>query len=134
MLDEAKKINTSLTCLGKVINALTDGKSTHVPYRDSKLTRVLQESLGGNSKTTLIVTCSPHFYNPAETLSTLRFGVSAKNIKNKPKINRELTVAELQLLLEKAEAKFVERDQYAKRLEDYIKNELRAKLPVGNSP
>lgn len=87
-LDEAKKINTSLTALGKVINALTDGKSTHIPYRDSKLTRVLQESLGGNSKTTLIVTCSPHPNNIAETISSLRFGISAKKIKNKPKINK----------------------------------------------
>lgn len=103
VLDEAKKINASLTALGKVINSLTDGKSTHIPYRDSKLTRVLQESLGGNSKTTLIVTCSPHPNNMPETISTLRFGISAKKIKNKPKINREMTVAELQNLLEKAE-------------------------------
>jgi kinesin family protein 5 len=134
VLDEAKKINTSLATLGKVINALTDGKSTHIPYRDSKLTRVLQESLGGNSKTTLIVTCSPHQYNFAETLSTLRFGVSAKNIKNKPKINRELTVAELQMLLEKSEAKLVDRDRQILLLEDYIKNDLKAKLPMGNTP
>lgn len=54
-LEEAKKINKSLSALGMVINALTDGKSTHIPYRDSKLTRILQESLGGNSRTTLIV-------------------------------------------------------------------------------
>ena len=101
-LDEAKKINASLTTLGKVINALTDGKSTHIPYRDSKLTRVLQESLGGNSKTKLIVTCSPHPNNLAETISTLRFGISAKKIKNTPKINKELTVAELQALLDKS--------------------------------
>ena len=99
VLDEAKKINVSLTALGKVINALTDGKSTHVPYRDSKLTRVLQESLGGNSKTSLIVTCSPHPSNVAETISTLRFGISAKKIKNNPKINKELTVGELQTLV-----------------------------------
>jgi len=57
-LEEAKKINQSLTTLGMVINSLTDG-STHVPYRDSKLTRVLQESLGGNSRTALIVCCAP---------------------------------------------------------------------------
>jgi len=63
-----------------VINALTDGKSTHVPYRDSKLTRVLQESIGGNSKTSLIITCSPSIYNEAETISTLRFGNRAKVI------------------------------------------------------
>lgn len=73
-LDEAKMINKSLTTLGKVITALTDRKATHIPYRESKLTRILQESLGGNSKTALIITCSPHPYNEAETLSTLRFG------------------------------------------------------------
>ena len=77
-LDEGKSINKSLTTLGMVINALTDGKSTHVPYRDSKLTRVLQESIGGNSKTSLIITCSPSIYNEAETISTLRFGLRAK--------------------------------------------------------
>ena len=77
-LTEAKNINKSLTCLGLVINALTDGKSTHVPYRDSKLTRILQESLGGNSKTSLIITCSPSPFNQSETISTLRFGQRAK--------------------------------------------------------
>jgi len=61
-----------------VINALTDGKSTHIPYRDSKLTRVLQESIGGNSKTSLLITCSPSVYNEQETISTLRFGLRAK--------------------------------------------------------
>ena len=81
-LDEAKKINQSLTTLGKVITALTDKKSSHVPYRDSKLTRLLQESLGGNSRTCLIITCSPHPFNEQETLSTLRFGQRARNIKN----------------------------------------------------
>lgn len=74
---------------------MTDNKSTHIPYRNSKLTRVLQESIGGNSRTTLIVTCSPSPYNDFETLSTLRFGIRAKDIKNKAKINREVTVAEL---------------------------------------
>jgi len=74
-LDEAKGINKSLSALGNVINALTDGKSKHVPYRDSKLTRLLQESLGGNSRTTLIINCSPSSYNEEETLSTLRFGI-----------------------------------------------------------
>jgi len=109
-LDEAKKINRSLSTLGLVINSLTDGKSTHVPYRDSKLTRVLQDSLGGNSKTALIITCSPSSYNEAETISTLRFGIRAKNIRNKPKINREHTVAELKLLLAKTEAALLQRD------------------------
>ena len=73
-LEEAKKINKSLSALGQVINALTDEKHTHVPYRDSKLTRVLQDSLGGNAKTTLIIAVSGHSYNAMETVSTLRFG------------------------------------------------------------
>ena len=95
LLEEANMINKSLTNLGKVINHLTDGKSTHIPYRDSKLTRVLQESLGGNAKTSLIITCSPAKYNLDETLSTLRFGARAKRIKNKPKVNKEMTIQEL---------------------------------------
>jgi kinesin family protein 5 len=91
-LEEAKTINKSLSTLGLVINNLTDGKSTHIPYRDSKLTRVLQESLGGNARTALIITCSPAKYNLDETISTLKFGARAKQVKNKPKINKELTV------------------------------------------
>lgn len=71
-LDEAKMINKSLSALGNVINSLTDGKSAHIPYRDSRLTRILQESLGGNSRTTLIINCSPSSFNEAETISTLR--------------------------------------------------------------
>ena len=104
-LEEAKSINKSLTTLGKVIVALTDKKATHIPYRESKLTRILTESLGGNSKTSLIVTCSPHPYNDAESLSTLRFGARARNIKNTPKVNREYTVPELKRLLDIAEGK-----------------------------
>jgi len=84
-----------------VINSLTDGKSSHVPYRDSKLTRILQESLGGNSRTTLIINCSPASYNEAETLGTLRFGMRAKSIKNKARVNTEMSPAELKILLSK---------------------------------
>ena len=80
LLAEANMINKSLTNLGNVINHLTDGKSSHIPYRDSKLTRILQESLGGNAKTSLIITCSPAKYNLDETVSTLRFGARAKRI------------------------------------------------------
>lgn len=104
-LEEAKNINKSLTTLGKVIVALTDKKATHVPYRESKLTRILSESLGGNSKTCLIITASPHPFNEAETLSTLRFGARARNIKNAPKVNKEYTIPELKKLLEKSEQK-----------------------------
>ena len=102
-LEEAKKINLSLTTLGKVIHALTDKKIKHIPYRESKLTRILSESLGGNSKTCLVITCSPHPYNEQETLSTLRFGTRARSIKNTAKVNREYTIPELKKLLEKAE-------------------------------
>ena len=65
VLDEAKQINKSLSSLGNVINALTDAKTNHVPYRDSKLTRLLQESIGGNSKTSLIINISPSAFNAA---------------------------------------------------------------------
>jgi kinesin family protein 5 len=120
-LEEAKTINRSLTTLGMVINNLTDGKSSHVPYRESKLTRVLQESLGGNAKTCLIITCSPSTYNEAETLSTLRFGLRAKKIKNKPKVNREVTVAELKIEIEKLEKIITSGNKRIAQLEDFIK-------------
>uniref|UniRef100_A0A1D1YRB6 Kinesin-like protein n=1 Tax=Anthurium amnicola TaxID=1678845 RepID=A0A1D1YRB6_9ARAE len=119
-LEEAKKINKSLSALGMVINALTDGKSTHIPYRDSKLTRILQESLGGNSRTTLIINCSPSSFNEAETLSTLRFGMRAKSIKNKAKINAELSPAELKALLKKAKSEAVSFQQYISALEGEV--------------
>jgi len=107
-LDEAKNINRSLSALGNVINALTDKKYTHVPYRDSKLTRVLQESLGGNAKTSLIITCSPSNFNEQETLSTLRFGQRAKFIKNVVRVNHERSAEELKLLLEKRDRAIAE--------------------------
>jgi kinesin family protein 5 len=111
LLDEAKQINKSLLALGNVINALIENKITHIPYRDSKLTRLLQESLGGNSKTNLVIAVSQSEQNEHETLSSLRFGNRAKQIKNKPKVNREYTVAELLLLLEKAEKRIQELEQ-----------------------
>lgn len=119
-LEEAKKINKSLSALGMVINALTDGKSSHVPYRDSKLTRILQESLGGNSRTTLIINCSPSSYNDAETISTLRFGVRAKAIKNKAKVNAELSPAELKQLLRKAQTQVTSYETYISALEGEV--------------
>lgn len=119
-LEEAKKINKSLSALGMVINALTDGKSSHVPYRDSKLTRILQESLGGNSRTTLIINASPSSYNDAETISTLRFGVRAKAIKNKAKVNAELSPAELKMLLRKAQTQMTSFETYISALESEV--------------
>ena len=101
-LKEAQNINKSLMTLGMVINSLTEG-AKHIPYRDSKLTRVLQESLGGNSMTNLVITVSPNFLNQSETLSTLRFGQRAKLIKNKIVANTQQSVKELMIKLKKAE-------------------------------
>lgn len=119
-LEEAKKINKSLSSLGNVINALSDGKSSHIPYRDSKLTRILQESLGGNSRTTLIINCSPSSYNDAETMSTLRFGERAKTIKQKAKINEELSPAQLKALLKKAQTQVTTFEAYIQSLEGEV--------------
>ncbi|OLY83585.1 Kinesin heavy chain [Smittium mucronatum] len=120
-LEEAKKINKSLSALGNVINSLTDGKSTHIPYRDSKLTRILQESLGGNSRTTLIVNCSPSSFNISETISTLRFGTRAKSIKNKAKVNQEFSPEELKLMVKNLNSKVNTYKTYIKSLEDELK-------------
>ncbi|KAL7457249.1 hypothetical protein ACHAWC_008771 [Mediolabrus comicus] len=88
-LKEATKINLSLSALGNVISALSDGKQHHVPYRDSKLTRILQDSLGGNTKTVMLANAGPADCNVDESLSTLRYANRAKNIKNKPLINQD---------------------------------------------
>ena len=121
-LDEAKLINKSLSTLGLVIYSLTDPKATHVPYRDSKLTRVLQDSLGGNAKTALITTCSPAAFNVEETLSTLRFGVRAKSVRNQPKVNKEPTLAELKMLLMKAETEAARKDKRIEALERLLQD------------
>lgn len=88
-MKEATKINLSLSALGNVISALVDGKSNHIPYRDSKLTRLLQDSLGGNARTVMVANVGPASYNFDETVTTLRYANRAKNIKNKPKINED---------------------------------------------
>ncbi|XP_054938834.1 kinesin-like protein KIF17 [Physeter macrocephalus] len=88
-LREATKINLSLSALGNVISALVDGRCKHIPYRDSKLTRLLQDSLGGSTKTLMVACLSPADNNYGETLSTLRYANRAKNIRNKPRINED---------------------------------------------
>ncbi|KAK3728942.1 hypothetical protein QZH41_016806 [Actinostola sp. cb2023] len=133
-LKEATKINLSLSTLGNVISALVDGKSTHIPYRNSKLTRLLQDSLGGNSKTVMVMIANighiianighiianighiianigPADYNFEETISTLRYANRAKNIKNKAKINedpKDALLREFQKELEKLKAQLAE--------------------------
>merc|ERR1712126_282553 len=87
---EAGNINQSLLTLGRVITSLVD-RTPHIPYRESKLTRLLQDSLGGRTKTTIIATISPGVNNMEETLSTLDYAHRAKNITNKPEVNQKLT-------------------------------------------
>ena len=83
---EANSINLSLLSLGKVITALAMGRS-HIPYRESKLTRLLKDSLGGKTKTAMIATVSPLIKNQEETRSTLEYAHNSKNITNRPEIN-----------------------------------------------
>ena len=94
-LEETKKINFSLLVLGNCIQSLTDRKGTYISYRDSKLTRLLQDSLGGNSKTMLIVTISPSTFNMEETISSLNFASRAMKIQNKPIINKTIDFMKL---------------------------------------
>lgn len=86
---EAGSINQSLLTLGRVITALVDNHP-HIPYRDSKLTRLLQESLGGRAKTTIIATLAPCADSVDETMSTLEYAYRAKSIKNKPQVNQKM--------------------------------------------
>lgn len=92
-LEESKKINQSLSALGNVIGALTDPKrrkiKAHIPYRDSKLTRILEDSLGGNCKTTFVAVISPAVEAFSESLSTLKFANRAKRVKNAPRVNED---------------------------------------------
>ncbi|GMH44881.1 hypothetical protein BSKO_12838 [Bryopsis sp. KO-2023] len=96
-LQEGIDINRGLLALGKVISALVEGQK-HVPYRDSKLTRLLQDSLGGNSRTTMIACVSPADINMEETLNTIRYANRARSIKNKPVVNRDPQAAQLAYL------------------------------------
>ncbi|CAG9311877.1 unnamed protein product [Blepharisma stoltei] len=122
-LEEAKKINLSLSALGNVIHALTNG-SEHIPYRDSKLTRLLQESLGGNYKTTLIVCCSPHPRNLDDTLNTLKFGQRAKTIKNQFKLNIKRSPEEYIRIINQLKQQLAEAKDEICRMRGYCPGEM----------
>merc|ERR1712133_299603 len=100
-LKEGININMGLLSLGNVISALGEenrGANSHIPYRDSKLTRLLQDSLGGNSHTLMVACTSPADSNLEETISTLRYADRARKIKNKPIVNKDPKTAELNRL------------------------------------
>ena len=101
-LKEAVCINKGLLALGNVINALTEPGTAdggrHIPYRDSKLTRMLQDSLGGNSKTVMIACVSPSDSNFEESLNTLRYAQRARSIQNKAVVNTDPQVAQVAAL------------------------------------
>lgn len=118
-LEEAKMINKSLSALSSVIKALADGKG-HTPFRDSKLTLILRNSLGGNTKTSLLLAASPHPDNVQETISTLRFGERAKKIKTKVKANTQRSAAQLQQIVERLQDELEKTRAYVKLLEDKL--------------
>jgi hypothetical protein len=115
---EGININSGLFALGKVISRLIDKKG-HVPFRDSKITRLLQDSLGGNSQTLMIACISPAESNMTESLSTLRYACRARNIKNKPVVNRDQN-----------SAKISQMQEYIKSLEEALRN--KSGSPVGS--
>eukprot|EP00760_Papus_ankaliazontas_P025660 PhM_4_TR2834/c0_g1_i1/m.10834/K10396/KIF5; kinesin family member 5 len=105
--DEAKYINTSLLTLRRVIDSL-NAQESHIPYRDSKLTRLLKSCLGGNSRAALIVCVSPSAYNELETLSSLRFGSSTRQIQNNPTQSLYTNADELENLITQAQLKVLQ--------------------------
>lgn len=111
--------SSSLSALGNVIAALAGNRSTHIPYRDSKLTRLLQDSLGGNAKTIMVATLGPASHSYDESLSTLRFANRAKNIKNKPRVNedpKDTLLREFQEEIARLKAQLEKKGMLGKRL------------------
>uniref|UniRef100_A0A3Q2UZV6 Kinesin-like protein n=1 Tax=Haplochromis burtoni TaxID=8153 RepID=A0A3Q2UZV6_HAPBU len=121
VLDEAKMINKSLSALGIVISALAEELSYNATYGPSQsMTRILQDSLGGNCRTTMVICCSPSAYNDAETRSTLLFGQRAKTIKNQVTMNVELTAEQWKSKWEKEK----EKNKTLRNTVTWLENEL----------
>ncbi|EGR29940.1 kinesin motor domain protein, partial [Ichthyophthirius multifiliis] len=118
-LKEGININMGLLALGNVISALTDIQCKHIPYRDSKLTRILQDSLGGNSNTLMIVCVSPAESNFEESLNALKYASRARKIKNKPIVNRDPQSALINKLKEQIQILQQENDQFKLLLDQY---------------
>lgn len=119
-MKEGNCINQSLSTLSRVIFALTDEKINHIPYRESKLTRILMNALGGNSKTCIIVNVSPSPIHDQETLRSIRYGTRAKKIKNNIKKNEELSNDELKKLLQTAK----------QEIQEHMKNNQNLKIEI----
>ena len=120
VLEQAIATNSSLSALGNVIHALTDSKIKHVPYRNSKLTHLLKDSLGGNSKTTLIVTCSSDAYNVYETITSLQFAARAKKIKNKITVNQKSSNVDLALLNDVYQKQLISANKTILKLNEFV--------------
>eukprot|EP00921_Rhytidocystis_pertsovi_P022930 GHVQ01036533.1.p1 GENE.GHVQ01036533.1~~GHVQ01036533.1.p1 ORF type:complete len:814 (+),score=172.54 GHVQ01036533.1:635-3076(+) len=130
-LREAQNINLSLLALGNVIQVLSSNTTTnpHVPYRDSKLTRVLQNSFGGSAYTLVLLCCSPHSYNARESINTLRFGDRANKVRNRPAPQVSVNVEELQRQLVQAQQTV---RQHEARLRQLSTHSARQELCIQN--
>jgi len=124
------KINLSLFFLGNVINALSNNQTEFVPYRDSKITRVLQESLGGNTKTTIIVCCSYHSNNLEETLISLNFAKRAMKVKNKAKMNVKLSSEDLERMNEMLKNRLKIANKEIMKLQTIIRSNTHTSSPI----
>ena len=132
-LGEEKNYDKSLITLKKVINYLSNGKSNNIPYKESKLTKILQECFGGNFKTNIIINCYPSLNNELEILNNLRFGEKIRKIKNKPIIKKEMTIEQLKKMVNELNEKNKNKDIRIEQLEEFIlSNDLKIPKYNGN--